>query len=71
MTSGARDQVTEEFHAIQRSGNVSIGGERETEGQGHQSFVFEQEPGSKKHSCEAVRDLKLLKLEEGCQIYTV
>lgn len=65
MTSGARDQVTEKFHAIQSSGNVSVGGERETEGQGHQSIMIEPEAGSEKRICEASRDLELLKLEKG------
>lgn len=65
MISGTRDQVTEELHAIQSSGNVSVGGEREMESQGHQSIVTEPEAGSEKCICEASRDLELLKLEEG------
>lgn len=39
MTSGAREQVTQKSHAIQKLRNASVGRERETEGWGLQSIA--------------------------------
>ena len=69
MTSGAREQVTQKSHAIQKLRNASVGGERETEGWGRQSIaglMIEQQTGFERQAIfmRPWGDWEMLKLEE-------
>lgn len=70
MTLGAREQVTQKSHAIQKLKNASVGGERETETRGRQSIaglMIEQEMGFERQAIfmRPWGDWEMLRPEEG------